>query len=298
MTSASAGIASEGNATQHEPDVQAIPRWAPMARVVDSNRFQLLISGVIVANAVVLGLETYPAIEERFGDTLAMVNEAFYVIFVIELLCRIASYGRQPWNFFRSGWNVFDFIVIGGALVPALRAEAEILRLLRLARIVRLMRFLPDARVIIATMANALPSIFSMLVLTVLIMFIYGILGWSLFGQDLPSEWGTIGQSMLTLFVLLTLENFPVYLEQAQPFSPFATLFFLSYVMIAGFVVLNLVVGIVIGAMEKAREAEAIRVRKDTVDDHTKLIHHVIAIRDQLDEIEAEVEALRRRGEG
>lgn len=277
---------------------QAPTRWGPLARVVDSSRFQLIISGVIVANAVVLGLETYPAIEERYADLLTVVNELFYAVFVIELLCRILSYGRQPWNFFRSGWNVFDFIVIGGALVPSLRAQAEILRLLRLARIVRLMRFLPDARIIISTMANALPSIFSMLVLTVLIMFIYGILGSTLFGQDLPNEWGNIGQSMLTLFVLLTLENFPVYLADAQPYSPFATIFFISYVMIAGFVVLNLVVGIVIGAMEKARDAESIRARKDTADDHAKLIHHVAAIRDQLDELEAEVEALRLRDQG
>lgn len=281
-------------------DVQApadggIPRWAPLARLVDSNRFQLVISSIIILNAVVLGLETYPGIEEQYGQTLSLINEVFYIVFVIELVCRIASYGKQPWNFFRSGWNIFDFVVIGGALVPALRTQAEILRLLRLARIVRLMRFLPDARVIIATMANALPSIFSMLVLTILIMFIYGILGWTLFGQDLPDQWGNISTSMLTLFVLLTLENFPTYLGEAQPFSPFANLFFVSYVLIAGFVVLNLVVGIVIGAMEKAREAEAVRQAKDTVDDHTKLIHHVIAIRDQLDEIEAEVEALRAR---
>jgi len=270
-----------------------IPRWAPLARLVDSSRFQVVISSIIVLNAIVLGLETYSGIDEQYGSLLGLLNEAFYVVFVIELICRIASYGKRPWNFFRSGWNIFDFLVIGGALVPALRTQAEILRLLRLARIVRLMRFLPDARVIIATMVNALPSIFSMLVLTILIMFIYGILGWTLFGQDLPNQWGNVTTAMLTLFVLLTLENFPTYLEQAQPYSPFANLFFVSYVLIAGFVVLNLVVGIVIGAMEKAREAEALRNAADQVDDHTKLIHHVIAIREQLDEIEAEVEALR-----
>lgn len=281
-------------ASQPDP----IPRWTPLARVVDSSRFQIAISTIIVLNAVVLGLETYPGIEEQLGATLGLLNEAFYIVFLLELVCRIASYGKRPWNFFRSGWNIFDFIVIGGALVPALRTQAEILRLLRLARIVRLMRFLPDARVIIATLVNAVPSIFSMLVLTLLIMFIYGILGWTLFGKDLPNQWGDVGTAMLTLFVLLTLENFPTYLGEAQPFSPFANIFFVSYVLIAGFLVLNLVVGIVIGAMERAREAEAVRNASDKVDDHTKLIHHVIAIRDQLDEIEAEVESLRSAERG
>lgn len=287
------------SANPHQADAPSpIPRWAPLERIVDSSRFQVAISIVIVLNAVVLGLETYAGFEERYGQALGLLNEIFYIVFVTELVCRIASYGKRPWNFFRSGWNVFDFLVIGGALVPALRTQAEILRLLRLARIVRLMRFLPDARVIIATMVNALPSIFSMLVLTILIMFIYGILGWTLFGADLPDQWGNVTTAMLTLFVLLTLENFPTYLAEAQPYSPFANLFFVSYVLIAGFVVLNLVVGIVIGAMEKAREAEAVRNARDQADDHTKLIHHVIAIREQLDEIEAEVEALRSRERG
>lgn len=272
-----------------------IPRWAPVASLVDSSRFQVVISCVIIANAIVLGLETFAGVEESYGDQLALLNELFYIVFVIELILRIASYGKQPWNFFRSGWNVFDFIVIGAALVPAFRAQAEVLRLLRLARIVRLMRFLPDARVLISTMIHAIPSVFSMVVLTVLIMFIYGILGWTLFGQDLPNEWGNISRSMLTLFILLTLENFPVYLEQASAYSPFSTIFFLSYVLIAVFVVINLLIGIVIGSMEKAREAEAVRTRKEEADDHTRLIDHVIAIRDQLDEIESEVEALRSR---
>ena len=115
-----------------------------LARLVDSDRFNAVIAGVIVANAIVLGLETYPGVVADFGDTLHALNTAFYFVFLAELILRIASYGRRPLDFFRSGWNVFDFIVIGSVAIPAVREQAQLLRLLRLARIVRLVRFLPE----------------------------------------------------------------------------------------------------------------------------------------------------------
>lgn len=277
----------------------SIPRWAPLARLVDADAFQLVISGVIVLNAIVLGMETYPALQASMGSTLILLNDIFYVVFLVELMLRILSYGRRPWNFLRSGWNVFDLIVIGGALLPFVRSEAQILRLLRLARVIRLMRFLPDARVLVSTMGRAIPSVFSMLVFTVLILFVYGIIGWSLYGQQLPEQWGNIGQAMLTLFVLLTLENFPTYLEQAQPYNSLTPLFFLSFVIIAVFVVVNLVIGIVIGSMEKAREEEAAHHRELSKDPHADahterllLIDKLAAVRQQLDAIESGLKAM------
>lgn len=281
-----------------------IPRWTPLARLVDADAFQLVISSVIVLNAIVLGMETYPALQDSMGSTLVLLNDIFYIVFLIELILRILSYGRKPWNFLRSGWNVFDLIVIGGALIPYLRAEAQILRLLRLARVIRLMRFLPDARVLVSTMGKAIPSVFSMLVFTVLILFVYGIIGWSMYGTQLPAQWGNIGQAMLTLFVLLTLENFPTYLEQAQPYNSLTPLFFLSFVIIAVFVVINLVIGIVIGSMEKAREEEVAahqerareaRAKEAGDDDDVErliLLDQLTAVREQLDAIEVGLKAL------
>jgi len=278
---------------------QQIPRWTPLARLVDGDAFQLFISCVIVVNAIVLGMETYPALQESMGSTLALINDALYIVFLVELVLRILSYGRQPWNFFRSGWNIFDLIVIGGALIPYLRAEAQILRLLRLARVIRLMRFLPDARILVSTMGKAIPSVFSMLVFTILILFVYGIVGWSMYGQQLPAQWGNIGQAMLTLFVLLTLENFPTYLEQAQPFNSLTPLFFLSFVIIAVFVVINLVIGIVIGSMEKAREEEAATHRNlirsgegGEQAERLVLLDQLAAVREQLEAIESGLQAL------
>lgn len=232
-------------------------RTGRLARLVDSHRFNAVVAAVIVANAVVLGLETYPGIMSEHGSWLIELNTLFYAVFVVELLLRFASYGRRPQDFFTSGWNVFDLVVIGAAALPMVREQTQLLRLLRLARIVRLLRFLPDAQMLIVTVVKSIPSVFSMMVLTLVLMFVYGMTGWSLFGEALPDEWGTIGQAMLTLFIMLTLENFPTYLEEAQAVSPYATVFFVSYIVTAAFIVFNLLIGIVLTSMEKARQQEA-----------------------------------------
>ncbi len=266
-------------------------RTGRLARLVDSEPFNLVIAGVIVVNAIVLGLETFPAVMESYGDLLVTINSVLYGIFVVELILRIASYGRRPWDFFKNGWNIFDFVIIGGALIPGVRDNAQILRLLRLGRIVRLIRFLPDARVLIYSVVRSIPPLGSIVVLTFLLVFVYGMLGWSLFGEALPQSWGTVTRSMLTLFVLLTLENFPTYLEEASAVSPWATVFFVSYVLIAAFVIFNLLIGIIISSMEEAREREARQELEGRAGDTAVALRHIQALRDSLDALEADIKA-------
>lgn len=267
-------------------------RTGRLARLVDSDPFNLAIAGVIVVNAIVLGLETFPSVMQSYGDELILANEICYGIFVVELVLRFASYGRRPQDFFKNGWNVFDLIIIGGVWIPGVRENATLLRILRLARIARLLRFLPDARVLIATVVRSIPPLGSIVVLTLLILFIYGMVGWAMFGAALPESWGTITRAMLTLFVLLTLENFPTYLEEAIAVTPWATVYFVSYVLVAAFVIFNLLIGIIIGSMESAREREALREAQESGigGDAVARIH---AIREALDALEADVQILR-----
>ena len=273
------------------------PRTGRLARLVDSDAFNITIAGVIIANAIVLGLETFPAVMESYGDQLIIANEVCYGIFVVELILRFASYGKRPQDFFKNGWNIFYLIVIGGVLIPGVRENATLLRLLRLGRIARLLRFLPDARVLISTVVRSIPPLGSIVVLTVLILFIYGMIGWTLFGQALPESWGTVTRSMLTLFILLTLENFPTYLEEALTVTPWATVYFVSYVLVAAFVIFNLLIGIIISSMESAREREALREAQESgvTGDAVARIH---AIREALDALEADVQILRDREKG
>lgn len=281
---------------------QTVPRDGRLARLVDSDPFNLVIAAVIIFNAVVLGLETFPAMMESYGSTLVLLNNICYGVFVVELILRFASYGRRPQDFFRNGWNIFDLIIIGGVWIPGVRENVTLLRLLRLLRIARLLRFLPDARVLLSTVVRSLPPLGSIVVLTVLILFLYGMVGWAMFGEALPNSWGTITRAMLTLFILLTLENFPTYLEEALTVTPWATVFFVSYVLVAAFVIFNLLIGIIISSMESAREREALREAMGKTGPEADALARIREIKEALETLETDLHLMQRRkdqaGEG
>ncbi len=218
--------------------------------------------GVITLNAVVLGAETYESVDRDYGATLHTLNDVFLGIFVVELLVRMTATLPRPSQFFRSGWNVFDFVVVAGSFLPGLRENATLLRLMRLGRVARVVRFLPDLRVIIAAIGRAVPGVSSLAVATLLLVYLYGMVGWVIFDSHDPQNFGNVGQAMITMFVLLTLENLPTYIEKGQDLSDWTIIFFVSYVLVASFLIFNLFIGIVLNSMEGAREEEARRERQ------------------------------------
>jgi voltage-gated sodium channel len=169
---------------------------------------------------------------------------------------RIAAFGRRPQDFFRGGWNLFDFVVVAMAFVPGIRESSTLLRIARLMRVVRVVRVLPDLRLLVEGVVRSLPPLGSMVLLTALIIFVYGMFGWLLFGDDLPQDWGNIGTAMLSLFVILTLEDFPRYMERAMEIHQWAWVYFVTYVGVAVFIVVNVLIAIVLNSMEEARELE------------------------------------------
>jgi voltage-gated sodium channel len=229
---------------------------AQLRRIVHTHAFDVAILVVIVANAIVLGLQTYPGVVADYGDSLNLLNDVFLGVFVVELLLRIASYGSRPQDFFRNGWDVFDFCVVAAAFVPGVRESSTLLRLARLLRVVRIFRVLPDLRILVIGVVRSLPPLFSMTLLVTVILFIYGMLGWLLFAENLPEQWGTIGAAMLTLFVMLTLENFPIYMEAGMNVHPWSWVYFVTFILLAAFMILNVLIGIVLNSLEEARELE------------------------------------------
>lgn len=225
-------------------------------RLVESPFFTALVLAVILANAVVLGMQTYPDLERNHGDTFDLLNMIFLGFFVVEVSLRIAAYGRRPQDFFRSGWNIFDFVVVALAFVPGIRESSTLLRIARLMRVVRVVRVLPDLRLLVEGVVRSLPPLGSMVLLTTLIIFVYGMFGWLLFGEELPQDWGNIGTAMLSLFVILTLEDFPRYMERAMEIHQWAWVYFVTYVGVAVFIVVNVLIAIVLNSMEEARELE------------------------------------------
>jgi voltage-gated sodium channel len=273
------------------------PRVHRLARIVDSPAFATFVLGVIVANAVVLGLQTYDDIVDEYGDLLDLLNDVFLAFFVAELGLRIGSYGRRPKNFFREPWNVFDFVIIAAAFVPGLRSNSTLLRLARLLRVVRVVRLLPELRVLTLAIVRSLPPLFSMGVLTTVILFIYGMVGWLLFGDEDPERWGDIGEAMLTLFVMLTLENFPATLERGMEIEPLSIIYFVTFVLVAALIVLNVLIGVVLHSMEEARvihAREELRARgAEPTEEAAELEARIAAIRKALDDLEHD---LLRRG--
>ncbi|MBD0328912.1 MAG: ion transporter [Thermoleophilia bacterium] len=268
-------------------------RIRALARLVDSTAFETVVLAVIVANAVVLGAQTYEGAARRWGGELDLLNDVFLGVFVVELGIRIASYGRRPPDFFRVPWNLFDFVVVTAAFVPGIRESTTLLRLARLLRVVRLVRLLPELRILILAIARSLPPLFSMTVLTTLILFVYGMVGWLLFDDRDPERWGDIGRAMLTLFVMLTLENFPYYLERGMAIHPWSVVYFVSFVLVAAFIVLNVLIGVVLNSMEEARELHArdeLRARGiDATDQEAAIAARLETLRNELAELERQL---------
>ncbi|MBA3433342.1 MAG: ion transporter [Actinobacteria bacterium] len=269
-------------------------------RIVDSNPFTVVVVATIALNAVVLGLQTYEGVEDRWGRLLDGLNAACLAVFLVELGVRIASYWPRPWLYFRNGWNVFDFVVVVAAFIPGIRQNSTLLRLVRLLRIVRLVRVLPDLRVLLLGVWRSVPPLASIAAVTVMILFVYGMVGWVLFGDELPDQWGNIGRAMLTLFVMLTLEDFPVYMAEAMEVMPWAWVYFVSFILLAAFIVLNVLIGIVLNSMEEARELERRQALRDRhgarglsgpVDPeaHAHVAERIVILRRALDDLELEL---------
>ena len=234
-------------------------KW--LARIIHSSQFELLIAFIILVNALSLALLTMPDIDPEVKQTLGELDTFALYLYLVELIMRIVSYGKRPWEFFRQGWNIFDFSIVVLSF-GIFSGETIILRLLRIFRLIRIFRFLPEVRVLTSSVVKSLPPLMSVGVLIFLALFIYGMAGVYLFGEQLPESWGNITLALTTLFILLTLENFPNYLEEAVEISPWALPFYLSYIFIVVFTVLNVLIGIVFNAMDEAREENKERKRK------------------------------------
>ncbi|MDP2711822.1 MAG: ion transporter [Solirubrobacteraceae bacterium] len=263
------------------------------ARLADSSAFNLFIFAVILGNAVVLGLETYDGIVRNVGGLLQLLNDVALGIFVVEICIRLTAFGSRPQEFFRSGWNVFDFLVVAASLMPGLRENALLLRLIRLARVLRIVRLLPDLRVLTVAIGRSIPGVLSLGVLAVLVLFIYGMVGWTIFGDDEPDQYGTISEAMLTLFITLTLENLPDQIAMGRELSEWTLLYFISYALLAAFLIFNILIGVVINSLEEARVIEHARARADRLehggDAGPTVEDRVAAVREALDELEADL---------
>ncbi|MEV4630409.1 ion transporter [Micromonospora sp. NPDC049523] len=225
-------------------------------RVVGAEWFNAVAFGVIIVNAVVLGVETYDRALDRAGGALLAVEYACLACFTLELGLRFGAHLAAPRGFFRDGWNVFDLLVVCAPLLPGVRENVTLLRLFRLARVVRAVRLFPSLRMIIGGVLRSLPGLGSFLLIATLTVYLYAMVGWMTFGDAYPDRYGTVGRAMLTLFLLLSLDGITDALETGRLVSEWSIPYYTSYIIVASYLLTNLLIGIVLKALEEAHQAE------------------------------------------
>ena len=227
-------------------------------RLVNSNWFEFFIIAVIIGNAVLLGLGTSPGVEDNYGDLLHLGNQVALGIFIVEALLKMLALAPRSHRYFREGWNVFDFLVILLALVPATGQFAMVSRLARLLRVVRLITTIRDLRLIVAALVRSIPSVGHVMMLMGIVVYIYAIMGYHLFHEHDPENWRNLGISVLTLFNIITLEGWTEVMNTAMEKYPWAWVYFVSFVVMGTFVVINMFIAIIINNLDEAK-AERLR---------------------------------------
>ena len=225
-----------------------------LAAWVESRVVQSTIIAVILFNAAILGLETSPAAMERWGGLLVALDRICLAIFVAELLVKVAAYQRHFW---RSGWNIFDLLVIAVALAPGAGPWA-VLRSLRVLRVLRLLTVIPSLRKVVAAFLHSIPGLAGVCAVMAVFFYTAGVLATRLFGENFPQWFGTLGRSLYSLFQIMTLESWSMgIVRPVMEDYPYAWLFFIPFILIATFTVLNLFIAIIVDAMQTMHEQVA-----------------------------------------
>lgn len=226
---------------------------------VESTGVQRFIIVVILLNAVVLGMETSPALMDSFGALLITVDTLCLAIFVVEIACKLTAFG---WRFFRDPWNVFDFLVVGVALVPA-GAGLEVLRALRVLRVLRLISQLPQLRKVVSALLAAVPGILSTGALLGLIFYVSAVMATTFFRDTMPEYFGNMGASLFTLFQIATLSSWEGIVRPAMDEHPWAWAFFLPFIILAAFTALNLIIAVIVDAMNTLHDMPSAKLGGD-----------------------------------
>jgi voltage-gated sodium channel len=261
---------------------QRIGQW------IESERVQRVIIALIIINAITLGLETSPRLMEQAGGLLKLVDRLLLAVFVSEILAKLyAARGA----FFRNPWNVFDFLVVGIALIPS----SGPLTVLRVLRVLRLISMVPRFRFVVESLLRAIPGILSIAGLLLILFYVAAVMATGLFGEHFPAWFGTIGESMYTLFQVMTLESWSMGI--ARPIIdvyPWAWAFFVPFILIATFTMLNLFIAIIVSAMQsmtdEQQKRETVQIGNLVHDETETLQVQIAALHQELRDLRAAIE--------
>ena len=268
------------------------PWRAYLLRITEAATFQRIIIALIVVNAAILGLETSPTAMARAGELLLAADRVILAIFVVELLMRIAANGK---SFFRDPWSLFDTVVVGIALAPASEAFS-VLRTLRVLRVLRLASAVPRMRRVVTALLHALPGLGSVVSILALVFYVAAVMATKLFGASFPDWFGSLPKSLYSLFQIMTLESWSMgIVRPVMEQYPYAWGFFVPFILIATFTMLNLFIAVVVNAMqsryheEEAAEAEAAH------NERRELLEELRALRQEVETLSNALSVEQRR---
>ncbi len=254
-----------------------------LVALLSSRRWEATIIGIIIVNSIILGLETDEGIVAAHGPVLYAIDALILGIFVVEIVLRIFAYGPR---FFRDPWSLFDFAVVAIALVPA-AGPFQVLRALRILRVLRLISVMPALRRVVGGLVAALPGMSSILVLMGMLFYVAAVMATNLFGDSFPDWFGSLGASLYTLFQVMTLESWSMgIVRPVMEAHPQAWVFFVPFILLSTYAVLNLFIGVIVSAMQGEADAEAHAERQSLHDDTASILAELKVLR-------AEVAALR-----
>ena len=249
-------------------------------RIVEASWFTGFIITVIVFAGILVGLETSASLMAEHGGLIGFLNNVVLAIFVAEIILKMTAACPRPWRFFNDGWNVFDFLIVAVCFLPLGASFAPVLRLFRLFRVLRLVSVIPKLQGIVSALLRCLPSLFYFTLLLFMVFYIYAVAGTMLFGANDPVHFGGLWTSMLSLFRVVTLEDWTdvMYIQmfgsdvyegynqsieghtvtpKAQPLL--GAFYFVSFVLAGTMIMLNLVIGVIINGMDEAQKEVADR---------------------------------------
>ncbi|PWV77310.1 ion transporter [Halomonas sp. A11-A] len=262
-----------------------------LERLRTNKAFELTVIAIIVVSALLIGAKTYEEEVSRFQEVMLWLDVAVTVFFLVEILIRMAA-ERRLRDFFRKGWNIFDFIIVTASLIPMDDSEMVLLaRLLRIFRVLRLVSMIPELRLLIAALFKSIPRMGYVALLMFIIFYIYGAIGSFLFASVDEQLWGNISLAMLTLFQVATFESWATaVLYPTMEHYPYAWIYFLTFIFLNAFVFLNMMIGIVLDVMQKESLAIELETGEGEAAEFHGLRDDVRELRDQLSRMEALLE--------
>ncbi|MCK9473071.1 ion transporter [Sulfurimonas sp.] len=262
--------------------------YGKIQAVVQSRNFTNFITYLIILNGITMGLETSREFMANFGGLASLFNTLVISIFTIEIAMRIYVHRL---SFFKDPWSIFDFTIVAISLIPVSEGF-EILRVLRVLRLFRLVTVVPQMRKIVSALISVIPGMLSIAALMSLFFYIFAIMATQLYSEKFPEWFGTLGESFYTLFQIMTLESWSMgIVRPIMEVYPFAWMFFVPFIFIVTFVMINLIVAIVVDAMSIINKSEEEHIVEEVqvAENHTN--NELIKLRDEIRELKTLIKA-------